>query len=125
MAGSGLVTNKAPNSLVCLSLCWMLRKCFKAKAGMTFSSDALCTIGLDPATPYPIVLPCPLPHLDASTAFIEKATKHGLSKRAVAHWKRKANATPNMTITPGRSARCGRPKQGGGGVWGSASSAGE
>ncbi|KAG6877503.1 hypothetical protein C0992_009828 [Termitomyces sp. T32_za158] len=63
-----------------------------------FNADALRTIGLDPATLYLIFLPRPAPRLDASTTFIAKATKHGLIKRAVAHWKRKANATPTMTI---------------------------
>ncbi|KAG6896290.1 hypothetical protein C0992_009315 [Termitomyces sp. T32_za158] len=97
--GGGSVTNKTPYSLARIPLRWMVRECFKANTGIMFNTDALRTIGLDPATLYPIVLPRPAPRLDASTTFIEKATKHGLIKRAVAHWKRKANATPTMTIT--------------------------
>ncbi|KAG5341112.1 hypothetical protein C0989_011565 [Termitomyces sp. Mn162] len=97
--GGGSVANKTRHSLARIPLRWMVRECFKANTGIMFDTDALRTIGLDPATLYPIVLPRSPQRLDASTELMEKLTRHGLLKRLRAYWNRKANAAPSVIIT--------------------------
>ncbi|KAG5351898.1 hypothetical protein C0989_004619 [Termitomyces sp. Mn162] len=96
--GGGSVANKTRHSLARISLRWMVRECFKANTGIMFDTDALRTIGLDPTTLYPIVLPRPPPRLDATTEFMEKLTRHGLLKRLATYWNRKANAAHSVII---------------------------
>ena len=51
----------------------MVRECFKAKSGILFCTEYLREIGLDPASLYPFVAPCPPPLLDhAKTQTIER-----------------------------------------------------
>ncbi|KAG6842903.1 hypothetical protein H0H93_002918, partial [Arthromyces matolae] len=53
--GGGSVANGTPHTLARIPLRWMIRECFKAETGIMFKSEALKTIGLDPATLYPYV----------------------------------------------------------------------
>ncbi|KAG6887987.1 hypothetical protein C0995_011182 [Termitomyces sp. Mi166 len=94
----GSVANKTRHSLARISLRWMVRECFKADTGIMFKPEALRTIGLDPATLYPFVVPRPPPRLDALAERIEKVTQDGLFKRLAARWKRKDKAIPSVTI---------------------------
>jgi hypothetical protein len=58
--GGGNVPNEEKNSLAQVPLRWMVRQCFLAKTGIMFYTDRLRTIGLDPNTLHPDVLPRPL-----------------------------------------------------------------
>ncbi|KAF8586209.1 hypothetical protein K439DRAFT_1387499 [Ramaria rubella] len=57
--GGGSVPNGAPFSLARIPLRWMIRECFKTQTGIMFDAAALRTIGLNPATLYPVVLAQP------------------------------------------------------------------
>ncbi|KIM79385.1 hypothetical protein PILCRDRAFT_823653 [Piloderma croceum F 1598] len=59
--GGGNVSSEETNSLAQVPLRWMVRQCFLAKTGIMFYTDRLRTIGLDPDTLYPHVLPRPPP----------------------------------------------------------------
>ncbi|KAG6866325.1 hypothetical protein C0991_005792 [Blastosporella zonata] len=97
--GGGSVDNKTPNSLARIPLRWMVRECFKSDTGVMFNTEALRTIGLDPSTLYPYVLPRPPPRLSASSYTFQKATKPSFFKRVAAHRNRKANAAASVTVT--------------------------
>ncbi|KAG6820254.1 hypothetical protein H0H93_003262 [Arthromyces matolae] len=97
--GGGSVDNKTPHSLARISLRWMVRECFKTNSGIMFNTEGLRTIGLDPATLYPFVLPRPPPRLDASTALLEKRKEHGFFKRMAITFKRKPKAQPSAIVT--------------------------
>ncbi|KAG5648766.1 hypothetical protein DXG03_000114 [Asterophora parasitica] len=68
--GGGSVDNDTPHSLARIALRWMIRECFKADSGITFISDDLRRLGLDPANLYPYVLPRP-PALPVAGAQIQ------------------------------------------------------
>jgi hypothetical protein len=60
----------------------MIRQCFLANTGVRFHGKLLHSIGLDPATLYPIVKPRPpaLFHPPTSTALVTAATLEGTNK---------------------------------------------
>ncbi|KAG6829309.1 hypothetical protein H0H92_004987 [Tricholoma furcatifolium] len=97
--GGGSVDNKIPSSLARIPLRWMVRECFKANTGIMFNTDALRTIGLDPATLYPHVLPRPPPRLDPTTFTLEKRTDLNFFQRIAARRRAKANAATSLTVT--------------------------
>ncbi|KAG6828485.1 hypothetical protein H0H87_001826 [Tephrocybe sp. NHM501043] len=90
--GGGSVDNKTRNSLARIPLRWMVRECFKARTGILFHTNALRTIGLDPCTLYPHVLPRPPPTVNATDYAFEKANKPSIFRRITAHQRRKKNA---------------------------------
>ncbi|KAJ7627040.1 hypothetical protein FB45DRAFT_920552 [Roridomyces roridus] len=53
--GGGSVSNETPHNLARIPLRWMVRECFKTHSGIMFDSEALRSIGIDPASLYPIV----------------------------------------------------------------------
>lgn len=53
--------NDTRNALARIPLRWMIRQCFLTNTGILFQTDLLRTIGLDPATLYPVVKPRPPP----------------------------------------------------------------
>jgi hypothetical protein len=57
--GGGSVPNGTRYSLARIPLRWMIRQCFLLKTGIRFHSEMLRTIGLDPATLFPTVVPRP------------------------------------------------------------------
>jgi hypothetical protein len=65
--GGGSVDNETPHSLARIALRWMIRECFKTETGIMFTSEGLRSVGLDPASLYPQVLPRPAPSLVSSS----------------------------------------------------------
>ncbi|KAF8584382.1 hypothetical protein K439DRAFT_1646954 [Ramaria rubella] len=65
--GGGSVPNDTPAALAFISLCRMIRECFKTHMGIMFDTLQLCAVGFEPAMLYPVVLPCP-PHLPVAGA---------------------------------------------------------
>lgn len=59
--GGSSVANNTLHSLARISLRWMVRECFKTETGISFYSDKLREMGLDPPSLYPVVLPRPPP----------------------------------------------------------------
>ncbi|KAJ7045168.1 hypothetical protein C8F04DRAFT_1067942 [Mycena alexandri] len=59
--GGGALPNAARNSLARIPLRWMIRQCFLLQTGILFHADMLRSVGLDPNTLYPRVLPRPPP----------------------------------------------------------------
>ncbi|KAF9473886.1 hypothetical protein BDN70DRAFT_937075 [Pholiota conissans] len=59
--GGGAVKNEIRNNLARISLCWMIRECFKLNTGIMFHRDAFNIIGMDPASLYPHVKERPPP----------------------------------------------------------------
>ena len=57
--GGGSVANATRHSLARISLRWMIRQCFILKTGLLFHKNQFKSIGLDPDTLYPHVLPRP------------------------------------------------------------------
>ncbi|KIJ46890.1 hypothetical protein M422DRAFT_226573 [Sphaerobolus stellatus SS14] len=57
--GGGSVDNESRHNLARIPLRWMIRQCFLAKTGIRFHGELLRTIGLEPASLYPEVLPRP------------------------------------------------------------------
>ncbi|KAG6907236.1 hypothetical protein DXG01_009811 [Tephrocybe rancida] len=97
--GGGSVDNKFPRSLAPIPLRSMLRQRFKTNTGMMFNTEALRTIGLDPATLYPYVLPRPPPRLDASSEFLSKAEKPLWFASIAARRNKKMHAAPSRSVT--------------------------
>ncbi|KAJ7243067.1 hypothetical protein C8J57DRAFT_1243788 [Mycena rebaudengoi] len=60
--GGGSVANDTAHTLAQIPLRWMVRECFKTNSGIMFDCEGLRSIGMDPASLYPIVAPRP-PHL--------------------------------------------------------------
>jgi len=52
-----LVGNGVKPTLARIPLRWMIRECFKTNSGILFHAEGLKTVGLDPATLWPVVLP--------------------------------------------------------------------
>lgn len=65
VGGGNVSDEKKKNSLAQVPLRWMVRQCFLAKTGIMFYTDRLHSIGLDPDTLYPHVLPRPPPLLSS------------------------------------------------------------
>lgn len=59
--GGGSVENSSRHNLARISLRWMIRQCFLTNTGIRFHADLLRTIGLDPASLYPVVKERPPP----------------------------------------------------------------
>jgi hypothetical protein len=72
--GGGSVENGTPHTLARIPLRWMIRECFKTNTGIMFSAEGLRSVGLDPASLYPIVQPRQ-PRLAAGDAFIQRIPK--------------------------------------------------
>lgn len=70
--GGGSVTNETKNSLARIALRWMIRECFKTQSGIIFQVEGLLSLGMDPATLYPIVLPRPPPVMPEPHHFVER-----------------------------------------------------
>jgi hypothetical protein len=69
--GGGSVPRGTAHTLARIPLRWMIRECFKLDTGITFYSERLRKIGLDPNTLYPHVLPRP-PGLSGSSMKIRQ-----------------------------------------------------
>jgi hypothetical protein len=61
--GGGALKNAARNSLARIPLRWMIRQCFQLGTGILFHAEMMRSVGLDPDTLYPHVLPRPPPLL--------------------------------------------------------------
>jgi uncharacterized protein (DUF2235 family) len=59
--GGGSVDNDVAHNLARIPLRWMVRECFKTNSGIMFDCEGLRSIGLDPDSLYPYVLPRPPP----------------------------------------------------------------
>ncbi|KAG5638610.1 hypothetical protein H0H81_011500 [Sphagnurus paluster] len=81
--GGGSVENGTPHSLARISLRWMVRECFKADTGITFMADGLRSIGLEPASLYPVVLDRP-PALRAEERLIQRIPSPAEAARQLA-----------------------------------------
>ncbi|KAF8157844.1 hypothetical protein B0H34DRAFT_844310 [Crassisporium funariophilum] len=57
--GGGSVSNGVKYCLARIPLRWMIRECFKTNSGIIFHTDGIQSIGIDPASLYPVVLPRP------------------------------------------------------------------
>ncbi|KAF8522477.1 hypothetical protein BU17DRAFT_44706 [Hysterangium stoloniferum] len=64
--GGGSVENSSRHNLARIPLRWMIRQCFLTNTGIRFHGNLLRTVGLDPASLYPVVLPRP-PALPATS----------------------------------------------------------
>jgi hypothetical protein len=57
--GGGSVPNDTRNSLARIPLRWMIRQCFILQTGIMFHKEMMKTIGVNPDTLWPVVLPRP------------------------------------------------------------------
>ncbi|KAG6905064.1 hypothetical protein DXG01_005308, partial [Tephrocybe rancida] len=97
--GGGSVDNKITHSLARIPLRWMVHECFKTNTGMMFNTEALRTIGLDPVTLYPYVLPWPPPRLDALSEFFSKAKKASWFASITVRRNKKKHTAPSRVVT--------------------------
>ena len=93
--------NGTPSTLARIPLRWMIRECFKAKTGIMFMTDALRSVGLDPASLYPTVQtrPAPIPIGQARIQTIPSRAERRLGAQA----ERDPNSddtVPLLTDTP-------------------------
>ena len=95
--GGGSVDNGTPNTLARIPLRWMIRECFKAKTGIMFMTDALRSVGLDPASLYPIVQARPAP-LSVGQARIQ--TIPSRAERQLAQAQREHERDANSDTVP-------------------------
>ncbi|RDB16517.1 hypothetical protein Hypma_002728 [Hypsizygus marmoreus] len=57
--GGGSVENDTPHTLARIPLRWMVRECFKTNTGIIFTTSGLRSLGLEPSSLFPVVLPRP------------------------------------------------------------------
>ncbi|KAJ7198419.1 hypothetical protein B0H12DRAFT_1244840 [Mycena haematopus] len=75
--GGGSVANDTKYNLARIPLRWMVRECFKANSGIMFDTEGLRSIGLDPESLYPTVMPRPAA-LPVGTARIQSIPRSQL-----------------------------------------------